>query len=155
MTREEREDAVRRLNAKGMNDIQIADETGMPYGTVSDVRTRLGLPTNGVSGRKSPATDADISAWMAEGLSRVEMAERSGLAVSTIKRRVQKIRGVSSTVPTVSQHVRQIDRFLAAFRPGCYLKPANSRMAETSNRDGNRIIGLPVAICTASSLYGA
>lgn len=157
LTRIDRETIVRGLHAKGMKDCEISEDSGMPMGTIWHIRRRLGLRANGVApiGAPSRTSDEDILLWMAEGLSRAQMAERSGLKASTIKSRVQKIRGVKGAAATASRNVRQIDRFLSAFRDGCYAPPAHSRMAETSNRDGNRIIGLPAAVCTASSLYGA
>lgn len=43
---EEREEAVRKLHARGLNDVQISKQTNMSARTVLRIRQRLGLPTN-------------------------------------------------------------------------------------------------------------
>ncbi|PWC96927.1 hypothetical protein [Azospirillum sp. TSO5] len=156
MNSKQREAIVRDLHAKGMTDVEMSIESGMPTATIWHIRRRIGLASNSASpvGIPSRTSNDDIRAWMEEGLSRAQMAERSGLAVSTIKGRLLEIRQANGAIPRTKKGSDQTQRFLSAFRPGSYAPPTHSRMAETSNRDG-RIIGLPVAICTASSLYGA
>lgn len=159
---EEQKSTARKLYNKGMNDVQISAEFGVSSCTIRRLRNRLGLPAIGVARPtiEKKVTDAQLVEWVGERLSIKEMAARGGVACSTISKRLMKLKVNGSATAQANREAAErgcesADAFLAAFKPGFYLPPTNSRMAATSNRDGSRIIGLPVAICTASSLYGA
>lgn len=162
MIKEERLQSVRKLYAKGMDDRQISDAIGISKSAVRRARNILELPAIGVSRpvRQKKVTDAQLVEWVAEGITLAEMASRGSVAYSTIHKRLLRMRINRVTSRDANREAAEpacqpADKFLAAFKPGLYLPPTHSRMAETANRDGSRIIGLPVAICTASSLYGA
>lgn len=158
MTREERRELVRKLHADGLNDRQISAKTGIHHNTVGDIRKALGIQAHPW---KPPvqtpvASKEQYAEWIKQGLTVKQMAEKAGIRPNSVARslRNMRLRAPKAPAPEVKRKPCGDDAFLAAFRPGFYAPPAHSRMAETSNRDG-RIIGLPVAICTASSLYGA
>lgn len=152
---------VRKLHANGLNDRQIGAEFGVGPCAIRRLRKRLGLPAIGVPrpNTEKKVSDDQLIQWTAEGLTTSEMAARGGVAYSTIHKRLLRMKTVCTGRVNANREASEpaceaTDAFLAAFRPGSYLPPTHSRRAETSNRDG-RIYGLPVAICTASSLYGA
>lgn len=158
MTREERLQLVAKLHAEGKNDRQIADEIGANKSTVFDTRKSLGLPAHPWKPpvQRPSATKEQYAAWVEQGLSVKQMADKAGIKPKSVARclRAMRLRAYREANPAAERMPRGDDAFLAAFRPGSYAPPSHSRMAETSNRDG-RIYGLPAAICTASSLYGA
>lgn len=50
LTQAEREEAVRRLNARGLNDRQVGERLGVQQAWAGKVRRRLGLPSVGTPG---------------------------------------------------------------------------------------------------------
>lgn len=67
---EEREEAVRKLHARGLNDAQISRQTNMSPRTVLRIRQRIGLPTNVPESRLRRAMWAESDPKLRCGASR-------------------------------------------------------------------------------------
>lgn len=157
----EQQDQIRDMYRKGMNDAQIGDQLGVDRGKIRRFRNKFELPAIGVARPSitTKVTDAQLNEWVEQRLSITEMAARGEVAYSTISKRLMRLKLNVSKSAQANREAAEpacetADAFLAAFQPGRYLPPTNSRMAETSNRDG-RIYGLPAPAFHVSSLYGA
>ncbi|WP_109073467.1 MULTISPECIES: helix-turn-helix domain-containing protein [unclassified Azospirillum] len=156
---------IAEMHSQGMSDVQIGERLGVSKSAICHIRKDMGLPAVTRGGHKQLVTDADLIKWEAVGMSRQEMAERSGASRVTITKRLWELRKKEKRAAQVSASVVTDDEeddeptptiigdalFLSAFASVRVALPTNSRRAEISNRDG-RLIGLPVMMSAPSSL---
>lgn len=151
---------IAELHSQGMSDVEIGARLGVSKSAICQIRKDMGLPAVTRGGHKQIISDADLIAWEAAGMSRQEMSERSGAARNTITKRLWELK--KRNRPPVSKDwfdepeptIVGDELFLSAFAAARVALPTNSRLAETSNRDGH-IYGLPAPAFSVSSIYGA